>query len=134
MTLPRQSTTESRLPAGLMSLTILQVLGIVWRRKWIIIACTIVALSGAIIVNGVVTPRYTATASIIVEPRQQKIVEFDSVLSNLPVSLETMESEVQVIRSPAMAKQVVDSLGLSALAEFNPALAPKENDLADEVK
>ena len=104
MTLPRQSTTESRLPAGLMSLTILQVLGIVWRRKWIIIACVVVALSGAIIANGVMTPRYTATASIIVEPRQQKIVEFDSVMSNLPVSMETMESEVQVIRSPAMAR------------------------------
>jgi capsular exopolysaccharide synthesis family protein len=134
MTLPRQSTTESRLPAGLMSLTILQVLGTVWRRKWIIAACTLVALSGAIIANGVVTPLYTATASIIVEPRQQKIVEFDSVLSNLPVSLETMESEVQVIQSPALAKQVVDTLGLSALAEFNPALEPSEDSIADDVK
>lgn len=131
---PRQSTTESRLPAGLMSLSILQVLGVVWRRKWIVITCVVIALSCAIIANGVMTPRYTATASIIVEPRQQKIVEFDSVLQNLPISMETMESEVQIIRSVAMAKQVVDSLGLSALAEFNPALAPEEEDLADEVK
>jgi len=134
MTLPRQSTTESRLPVGLMSLTILQVLGVVWRRKWIIIACMIVALSGAIVANGVVTPLYTATASIIVEPRQQKVVEFDSVLSSLPVSLETMESEVQVIKSPALAQQVVDNLGLTALAEFNPSLGPDEPSLADDVK
>jgi capsular exopolysaccharide synthesis family protein len=117
-----------------MSLTILQVLGIVWRRKWIILACTIFALSGAIVANGVVTPLYTATASLIVEPRQQKLVEFDSVMSNLPVSLETMESEVQVIQSPMVARQVVDTLGLSALAEFNSALEPDEESIADDVK
>src|SRR3546814_10606202 len=134
MSLPRQSTTESRLPAGLMSLTILQVLGTVWRRKWIIVPGLVVALSAAIIANGVITPEYTATATIIVEPREQKIVEFDQVLSNLPVSLETMQSEAQILQSPAVAKRVVDTLGLSALAEFNPALAPPEEDIADEVK
>src|SRR3546814_12415229 len=106
MSLPRQSTTESRLPAGLMSLTILQVLGTVWRRKWIIVPCLVVALSAAIIANGVITPEYTATATIIVEPREQKIVEFDQVLSNLPVSLETMQSEAQILQSQAVAKRV----------------------------
>src|SRR3546814_21170964 len=94
----------------------------------------IVALSGAIIANGVATPLYTASATIIVEPRQQKIVEFDSVLSALPVSLETMESEVQVIKSTTVARRVVDSLGLSTLAEFNPALAPSEDNIADDIK
>src|SRR3546814_11900912 len=92
-----------------MSLTILQVLGTVWRRKWIIVPCLVVALSAAIIANGVITPEYTATATIIVEPREQKIVEFDQVLSNLPVSLETMQSEAQILQSPAVAKRVVDT-------------------------
>lgn len=134
MTLPQQSTTESRVPPGLMGLTILQVLAVAWRRKWIVLVCVIVAISGAIIANGVITPEYTATAQIIVEPRQQKLVEFDSVVSNLPVSMETMQSEVQVIRSPALAKRVVDGLGLSALAEFNPSLAPREQNLVDDAK
>src|SRR3546814_21189669 len=103
-----------------------------WSRKGIIGPCLVVALSAAIIANGVITPEYTATATIIVEPREQKIVEFDQVLSNLPVSLETMQSEAQILQSPAVAKRVVDTLGLSALAEFNPALAPPAEDIADE--
>jgi len=122
MTMQRQPIPDSRQSDGLMSLSILQVLGIVWRRKWIIATCIVVALSGAIIANGVITPRYTATASLIVEPRQQTVIEIESVISSLPVSLETMQSEVQVIKSPTVAKRVVDSLGLAALAEFNPAL------------
>jgi capsular exopolysaccharide synthesis family protein len=134
MTIPRPLNAESRLPAGLLSLSIMQVLGVVWRRKSIILACVLVALSGAIIANGVITPLYTASATIIVEPRQQKLVEFDSAVSNQPVSLETMQSEMQVIQSPTVAKRVVDTLGLAALAEFNPALEPAEDGLADEIK
>ena len=134
MTMQRQPIPDSRQSDGLMSLSILQVLGIVWRRKWIIAACIVVALSAAIVANGVITPRYTATASLIVEPRQQTVIEIESVISSLPVSLETMQSEVQVIKSPTVAKRVVDSLGLAALAEFNPALDESDPGIADEIK
>lgn len=129
-----QQTAASRLDPGLMSLSFLQVAGVLWRRKWIIGFCLLVALSGAIIANGVITPRYTATASIIVEPRQQNVIEIESVISSMPVSLETMQSEVQVIRSPTVARRVVDSLGLAGLAEFNPSLSPNEASLLDEAK
>lgn len=134
MTMPRQNSAESSLPAGLMSLSLLQVLGVLWQRKWIIAACLVVAVSAAIVVNGVISPRYTATASIIVEPREQKLIEFDNVVANMPVSDETMQSEVQVIKSTALARRVVEQLGLAALAEFNPALGPNEASVADEIK
>ena len=134
MTMQRQPTSGVRPPDGLMSLSILQLLGVIWRRKLIIIVCLVVALSGAIVANGVITPRYTATASIIVEPRQQTVIEIESVSPSLPVSLETMQSEVQVIKSPTVARRVVDSLGLAALAEFNPSLAPREEGVVDEIK
>ncbi|GAB4363747.1 MAG: polysaccharide biosynthesis tyrosine autokinase [Kiloniellaceae bacterium] len=134
MTMQRQPIPDSRHADGLMSLSLLQVLGIVWRRKWIIAVCLVAGLSAAIVANGVITPRYTATASIIVEPRQQTVIEIESVISSLPVSLETMQSEVQVIRSPTLARRVVDSLGLTALAEFNPALESGDPTLTDAVK
>lgn len=134
MTMQLKSMPDSRHGDGLMSLSLLQVLGIVWRRKWIIAACLVVGLSAAIIANGVIAPRYTATASIIVEPRQQNVIEIESVISSLPVSLETMQSEVQVIQSPTLARRVVDSLGLAALAEFNPALEAGDPTVTDEIK
>ena len=134
MTIPRQQEAESRFDPGLMGLSILQVMGVLWRRKWIIGLCLLLALSAAIIANGVITPRYTATASIIVEPRQQQVIEIESVMSSLPVSLETMQSEVQIIKSPTVAHRVVDGMGLAALAEFNPSLTPREDSLTDEVK
>ncbi len=117
-----------------MSLSLLQVFGVLWQRKWIIAACLVVAVSAAIVANGVIAPRFTATASIIVEPREQKLIEFDNVVANMPVSDETMQSEVQVLQSAALARRVVDRLGLAALAEFNPALDPREESVTDEIK
>lgn len=134
MTMRRHEAAEPRSAGGLMSLSLLQVLGVMWRRKAILLACLVLALSASIIANGVISPRYTASASIIVEPRQQKIIEIESVISNLPVSLETMQSEVQVIKSPAVAKRVVDRLDLASLPEFNPSLTPHDSSLLDETK
>jgi capsular exopolysaccharide synthesis family protein len=134
MTMPRQNSADSRLPAGLMSLSILQVFGVLWQRKWIIALCLVVAISAAIVANGVIAPRYTATAAIIVEPREQKLIEFDNVVANMPVSDETMQSEVEVLKSTTLARRVVDQLGLAALAEFNPALGPNEESVVDEIK
>ncbi|HIE55142.1 MAG TPA: hypothetical protein EYP90_08190, partial [Chromatiaceae bacterium] len=124
----------SRAQGDFMSLTIPQLIGVFWRRKWIIGTTLFTALCIAVIANGVITPRYTATASVIVEPRQQNVIEIESVMSSLPVSLETMQSEVQIIQSPTLARQVIDGLGLAALAEFNPALLPRERSVVDEVK
>ena len=121
-------------PAEFMTLSIMQLLGVLWRRKSIIVVTLLLALSLAVIANGLITPRYTATATVIVEPRQQNVIEIESVISSLPVSLETMQSEVQIIRSPTVAQEVIDGLGLAALAEFNPALLPKEKSLRDDVK
>lgn len=122
-------------PGGdLMSLSIPQLFAIFWRRKAIVIATLAIAFCIAIVANGVITPRYTASATIIVEPRQKNVIEIESVVSSLPVSLETMQSEVQIIQSPTLARQVVDGLGLAALVEFNPSLAPRERSLARELR
>src|SRR3546814_19712092 len=45
-----------------------------------------------------------------------------------------MESAVQVIKSTTVARRVVDSLGLSTLAEFTPERAPSEDNIADDIK
>lgn len=122
-------------PSGdFMSLSIPQLFGIFWNRKLIVIATIAIAFCIAVVANGVITPRYTASATIIVEPRQQNVIEIESVISSLPVSLETMQSEVQIIQSPTLARQVIDGLGLAALVEFNPSLAPRERSLAQELK
>ena len=70
------------------------------------------------------TPRYTASADLIVGPREEQVVDLKAVLSGLSGSSDVIESEIQVLRSRQVARSVVQSLKLDQMVEFNPALQP----------
>lgn len=70
------------------------------------------------------TPRYTATAKIMVDPRQNNVVDLEQVMTGLPVNAETVQGEIEVIGSSDLAMRVIEHIGLAQQAEFNPALVP----------
>ncbi len=70
------------------------------------------------------TPRYTASADLIVGPREEQVVDLKAVLSGLSGSSDVIESEIQVLRSRKIARSVVQKLNLDQQAEFNPSLRP----------
>lgn len=99
-----------------------EMLRILWRRRWLIGATAM----GCVLVTGLVlsqiTPRYTATAQVLVDPRQTNVVDIEQVLSGLPANAETIQSEIEVISSRNLATRVVERLKLNDLPEFNPTL------------
>ncbi len=68
------------------------------------------------------TPRYTASADLLVGPREEQVVDLKAVLSGLSGSSDVIESEIQVLRSRGIARNVVQSLNLDQMPEFNPTL------------
>ncbi len=66
------------------------------------------------------TPVYTARAMVVLETRDQEIVDMDNVLSGLTESADVVETEVRILRSASIAAQVVDQLGLGEGDEFDP--------------
>jgi succinoglycan biosynthesis transport protein ExoP len=87
---------------------------------------TIIVVLNVLAVYGVhqLTPRYTASADILVGPREEQVVDLKAVLSGLSGSSDVIESEIQVLRSREIARNVVRKLGLDQLTEFNPSLQP----------
>lgn len=67
------------------------------------------------------TPIYTANAVVVIETRDQEIVDVDNVLSALSDSADVVETEVKILKSSNIAEQVVDKLGLGINDEFSPA-------------
>ncbi|WP_247886864.1 polysaccharide biosynthesis tyrosine autokinase [Azospirillum sp. SYSU D00513] len=74
------------------------------------------------------TPIYTAEALVMLDNRQNTIVDFQQVMSGLSTELGSMQSEVAVLKSPAFAEKVVDKLALMNDPEFNASLRPPETD------
>jgi capsular exopolysaccharide synthesis family protein len=104
---------------------------VLWRRRWIIAGtlALVVVGSGALISQ--ITPLYTATAKVMVDPRQANVVDLDQVISGLPANVETIQSEIEVLSSRTLAAKVVDYTGLMQRPEFNPTLSGK-NASADD--
>jgi len=78
------------------------------------------------------TPLFTASTSVMVDPQEQRVINVESLVAGVPVDQSTIESEIQVVQSDELATRVIRQLGLDRLAEFNPKVAAEQN--ADSFK
>jgi polysaccharide biosynthesis transport protein len=107
----------------------------IWRKLWrgrrLI---TLVTIAGSLLgyaITQQLTPRYTASSSVMLEMRQPQIVEAEAVIAGLPLNAEifakVIEGEVEVIASRELARVVVSKLNLRDDPEFNSDLVEEEN-------
>jgi succinoglycan biosynthesis transport protein ExoP len=97
------------------------------RRKYLLLGTmAIVTLIGIVNVF-LLTPLYTASTSVMVDPQEQRVINVESLVAGVPADQSTIESEIQVIQSDELAARVIRQLGLDRRAEFNPKVAAEEN-------
>lgn len=97
---------------------LLRVLKVNWRPILLLALATMIL---ATLVTALMPPVYVGNALLIVDPQRNRILNEQSnpsVLSNLPSDPASIESQVQMLESHALASQVVDRLGLTADSEF----------------
>jgi len=103
-------------------LDLAEVIRIVRRRKWVLLATICATLALAFTYTRVVTPRYTAESLVLIDPQDTRIVSMESVVGGLSADQATVQSEAYVLASRSLAERVIERLGLARDAEFNPAL------------
>jgi len=121
---PPASAQSLPLPTGRADMDLREMLRLLWRQRWLM-AVTVIAvmlLTGLALFE--TTPRYTATAKVMVDPRQANVLDLEQVISGLPINAETVQSEIEVIYSSDLATRVIDYTGLARVGEFNSALNP----------
>lgn len=88
------------------------------RRKWWVGATSLVLMALVAAVLFSITPQYKAEAVVMIESRQDKIVNIESVVSALKPDAEAVESEIQILRSRDLAKRAIDHLALQDAPEY----------------
>lgn len=68
------------------------------------------------------TPLYTASAQVLLDRQKMQVTDMEAVVSGLPADSATVDSEVEILKSRALAERVVDRLSLLKDPEFNGAL------------
>ncbi len=109
-------------PFGPEEIDLRQLLLTLWRRKMVVFSTIAVVTVLTALVLFQVEPRYTATAQVMIDTRQSKVVDIESVVSGISAEMATLLSEVEVIRSPSLIARVVEKLNLTQDPEFNGAL------------
>ena len=82
-----------------------------WRRKSLIIGTAVFFTILAIGVLFQLTPRYSTKALILIGSNQNKVVNLEAVLSGLSGDAETIQSEIEVLKSRQLIEKLVKKLG-----------------------
>lgn len=69
------------------------------------------------------TPTYTAVGSVVIDPKQTNLAQAQQV-TGLPPDTSAVDTQVEILRSRALAEDVVRRLKLYNDPEFNPSMAP----------
>lgn len=118
-----RSGAESWLPqAAVNALDLRRWLLTIRRRLRLLSAVALAVFVTTILLTLQETPKYTATAGVVLDTRKERINNVQQVLSDLPTDSSVVDTEVEILKSGQLAERVVRALNLDQDPEFNPTL------------
>jgi uncharacterized protein involved in exopolysaccharide biosynthesis/Mrp family chromosome partitioning ATPase len=119
---PVNSKPDARLeaPRAAAGFNVLQLAQLLWRRRTLIAAAGLICACAAIMVGKSLTPKYTATAQLYVDPRELQLVDRELTPRSQDISGMTMvvESQARLITSNNVLLQVIQDTHLERDPEF----------------
>jgi polysaccharide biosynthesis transport protein len=92
------------------------------RRSRLFASVALVILAAVVLITFEQTPRYTATASVMIDTRKHDVTDIQDVLSGLPADSSVVDTEVEILTSRSLAERVVADQKLDQDPEFNSKL------------
>ncbi len=77
------------------------------------------------------TPSYSATSLLIINPRTERVLDSEAVVGSLPLQSSAIDSEIELLRSPALMTELALALGLESQRAGEAALSTQ--DIADSL-
>lgn len=95
----------------------------IFRRRWKLIAATTVVLTSASVALGLSQPQlYKASAKVLVQDQQARVIEAQSVVDSLPTDEPMLETHVNILRSRDHGLRVIRAMQLTEDPEFQPSV------------
>lgn len=117
---------EIYLPPEESGIDIKDLLAILRRRRRVILSTVLVLTSVATLAGLQVTPKYTASALVMIDPRQSNVVDMEAVIQGLGTDASTVESQIRVIGSRFQLERLAEQFDVVNDPEFNLALRTPE--------
>lgn len=102
------------------------VVRILLAHLWLIAGLTVLAGGIAMGIAFALPNRYEGVATVQIDPRAKKIINIEGVLADLKADAATIDSEIEIIRSRAIAVRVIEQLNLREDPDFSGQPAWRE--------
>lgn len=129
-----QIRSEAALAEGAGAMPIvLRLLRIAKRRKWLLLGSVVVAIVLGLVVTLLMTPQYTATATLEIQRETNRIVEVRGVQQESgPTDLEFYQTQYGLLRAQSLAERVATNMRLDQNASFFEMFG--NNDVASAIR
>jgi len=84
----------------------------VWRGKWIIAICAFIAAVLAVLAVSQFEPKYKASAKVMFDIQKANVVDLQQVLVDQEFTRDTLQNEIEVLRSTNLIERVIGELKL----------------------
>jgi uncharacterized protein involved in exopolysaccharide biosynthesis/Mrp family chromosome partitioning ATPase len=117
---PPKTDAAKAQPRPAASFSVIELIGLLWRRKVAIIAAALICACAAVMIGKSLTPRYAATAQLYVDPRELQLVDRELTPRSQDISGLSMvvESQARLITSNNVLLRVIDDTKLDRDPEF----------------
>lgn len=99
-------------------INVVEILGRLWLGRWVICSVVVVFIAAAILYISLTPVTYKSNATILIDPRQERVTDANAVLSGFGSDSAAVASQVEVIRSRSLLLQVFTALSLEKDPEF----------------
>lgn len=107
---------------GFLELDLMSLYRTLRKRLGLIVSVTLGLTALVMVVVLQQTPLYTAETQVLLDRQKMQVTDMEAVMSGMPADSATVDSEVEILRSRALAARVVDRLNLIQDPEFNGKL------------
>jgi len=95
-----------------------------WRQKLLIIAILVVLWVPALLLINAMTPMFSASAVLVIDPHPNRVINIPTVTEPMGIYVDTVNTEVEILRSRDLARRVVEATALDREPEYSRLNAP----------
>lgn len=107
------------------SINLAEMIGTLWRGKWLImLAAALFGLAAGYYAYRIAVPSYQARTQMVLIFDQSPLIDIASVITGVSSDNQSINTQMEIIRSRELVSRLVDELDLTNDPEFNPALIP----------
>jgi len=106
----------------------------IWAGKWIIAISMILAGLVALLITSQMVPVYRSSAKVMFDLQNRNVVNVDQIVVSATVNENTIQNEIEVLRSTSLIERVIDVMNLERNPAFNPTLRVIEPTIFDQLR